>query len=321
MEYLLIPVALIIGILLYEYRIRRPDSLLLYERGGDIHVRSARFYPRHFSLSLANTTYSFSQTIEATARGNLELRIRLAVSVAASLEHLATLVRVGGWSTDAVSKAAKELETVLLGLVKEHTERKSIDDLSSEGIHEYLRQRVHEVAGTLGIKIVTLTIASFEPVNQQIADAMRQREQARILEQAETLQQEARIAAARARTAADEQIAALENQLDRKRLALKRATVDLESALSSARAEHDQELKKMQLALQREEMRLLKDNPELLLLTPQAARLAEASQALKNARTVVSLSPGDAQQTPEILGLFQNLLQNAVESFRKKRAR
>ena len=75
----------------------------------------------------------------------------------------------------------------------------------------------------------------------------------------------------------------------------------------------------MQLSLQREEMRLLKENPELLLLTPQAARLAEASQALKNARTVVSLSPGDAQQSPEILGMFHQLLQNAVESFRKKR--
>ena len=131
----------------------------------------------------------------------------------------------------------------------------------------------------------------------------------------------ARIAAARARTSADEKIADLEHQLEQKRLALKKATVDLEASLSSARAEHDQELKKMQLAMQREEMRLLKENPELLLLTPQAARLAEASQTLKNARTVVSLSPADAQQTPEILGWFQSLLQNAVDSYRKKRER
>jgi len=321
MIYLLVALALVIGILVFEYRIRRPDTLLLYERGGAINIRSARFYPRHFSLPVANTTYSFAQTIEATAKGNLELRIRLAVSVAASLDHLATLVRVGGWSRDAVARAAKELETILLGLVKEHTERKGIDDLSSEGIHEYLRQRIHEVAGTLGIRIVTLTIASFEPLNGQIADAMRQREQARILEQAESFQQQARIAAARARTSADEQIASLENQLEQKRLALKKSTVELESALSTVRAEHDQELKKMQLGLQREEIRLLKENPELLLLTPQAARLAEASQALRNARTVVSLSPGDAQQAPEILGLFQSLLQKAVESYRTKKER
>ena len=321
MEYLLILVALLIGLVLFEYRIRRPDTLLLYERSGEIRARTARFYPRHFSLPLANTTYSFAQTVEATAKGNLELRIRLAVSVAAALEHLTTLVRVGGWSRDAVAKAAKELETVLLGLTKEYTERKGIDDLSSEAIHDYLRQRVDEVAGTLGIRIVTLSIASFEPVNPQIADAMRQREQARILEQAETFQQEARIAAARARTSADEKIADLEHQLEHKRLALKKATVDLEASLSAARAEHDQELKKMQLALQREEMRMLKENPELLLLTPQAARLAEASQTLKNARTVVSLSAADAQQTPEILGWFQSLLQNAVESYRKKRER
>ena len=228
-------------------------------------------------------------------------------------------MRVGGWSTDAVSKAAKELETVLLGLVKEHTEQKGIDDLSSEGIHGYLTQHVSDVSSTLGIRIITLTIASFEPVNQQIADAMRQREQARILEQAEAFQQEARIATARARTAADEQIAGLESQLDQRRLDLKRSTVELESSLATARAKHEHDLKRLQLDLQREEMRLLKENPELLLLTPQAARLAEASQALRNARTVVSLSPGDTQQAPEILGIFQSLLQNAVESFRKKK--
>ena len=55
MEYLLILVALLIGLVLFEYRIRRPDTLLLYERSGEIRARTARFYPRHFSLPLATT--------------------------------------------------------------------------------------------------------------------------------------------------------------------------------------------------------------------------------------------------------------------------
>ena len=49
----------------------------------------------------------------------------------------------------------------------------------------------------------------------------------------------------------------------------------------------------MRLAFEREELEVLKSSPELLMLTPQAARLAEASQSLKNARTVISLSPQD----------------------------
>ena len=47
----------------------------------------------------------------------------------------------------------------------------------------------------------------------------------------------------------------------------------------------------MRLAYEKEELEVLKSSPELLMLTPQVARLAEASQNLKNARTVISLSP------------------------------
>ena len=57
---------------------------------------------------------------------------------------------------------------------------------------------------------------SFEPVNPQIAEALRQREQARILEQTETLNQQARIAAAKSKLKADEEIASLESELELK---------------------------------------------------------------------------------------------------------
>jgi hypothetical protein len=75
----------------------------------------------------------------------------------------------------------------------------------------------------------------------------------------------------------------------------------------------------MQLDFEKDEMRLLKESPELLLLTPQAARLAEASQSLRNARTVVSLSPGDASQGTELLGMFSTLVQNALDAFKKRK--
>ena len=59
-------------------------------------------------------------------------------------------------------------------------------------------------------------------------------------------------------------------------------------------------------------------SPELLMLTPQAARLAEASQNLKNARTVISLTPQDSAHGSELLALFHELLEKALEAKKNK---
>ena len=321
MEVALIVAVIVIALALYEYRLRTPDQIIVAESRGGVRVRSGRVYPRHFSTPITKTTYSFSQTVDASAKGNLDIRVRLAVTVAGSLEDIATLVRVGGWTADAVARAARELETLLLGYVKGYTELHEVEDLSSDRIREYLQGRIQETPRLLGLEVVTLTIASFDPVNPQIAEAIRQREHARILEQTETLNQKARIAATRVRMAAEEEIASLEHGLEIRKYALKQAELEKESALAGSRAEHELRLKKMQLDFEKDELRLLKDSPELLLLTPQAARLAEASQTMKNARTVVSLSPADGVQGTEILSMFSTLVQKALEapSDRKKK--
>ena len=319
MEFLLVLVAIVVALLLYEYRFRKPDQIVVFETRGKVGVRTTRWYPRHFSMPITKTAYSFPQTIDASAKGNLDIRIKLAVSVGASLEHLPVLIRVGGWSQDAVTKAAKELEILLLGYVKEYTELHEIEDLSSDKIREHLQLRFQESRAILGLDIVALTIASFEPVNPQIADAIRQREHARILEQTERLNQEARISATRARLKADEQIALLESELELKKYDLKQTQLEKESKLAGNRAAHELRLKRMHLDFERDELRLLKESPELLLLTPQAARLAEASQSLKNARTVISLSPNDGTQGIELLGIFQTLLQSALEAYKKRK--
>jgi hypothetical protein len=110
----------------------------------------------------------------------------------------------------------------------------------------------------------------------------------------------------------------MESELEIKRLELKEGHFDRESALATRRAEHELTLKQMQLNHERHELSLLKENPELLLLTPQAARLAEASQSLRNARTVVSLSGNDSTGGSELLTILQTFLQNAIERHRKK---
>ena len=69
----------------------------------------------------------------------------------------------------------------------------------------------------------------------------------------------------------------------------------------------------MRLAFEKEELEVLKSSPELLMLTPQAARLAEASQNLKNARTIVSFTPQELAQGTELLSIFQSLLQKSLD--------
>jgi regulator of protease activity HflC (stomatin/prohibitin superfamily) len=321
MEAVLVPVVILIALVLYEYRLRKPDQIVVAEARGGVRLRGGRVYPRHFSTPITKTTHSFSQTVDASAKGNLDIRVKLAVTVAASMEDLDTLVKVGGWAPDAIARAARELETLILGYVKGYTELHEVEELSSEKIRGFLQERVQESKHLLGIEVITLTIASFDPVNPQIAEAIRQREHARILEQTEISSQQARVAATRVRLRADEEIASLEHALEIRKYELRRAEFERESSLAGSRAEHELSLKKMQLEFEKDELGLLKDSPELLLLTPQAARLAEASQSMRNARTVVSLSPPDGVQGTEILSMFSTLVQKALGALsdRKKK--
>jgi hypothetical protein len=123
----------VIALLLIEYRIRQPDFLVLYESKSQIKLRKGLVYPRHFSLSLKRTTYPIQLTIEATAVGNLGIRVKLVGSVAPSLEHLPSLIRVGGWNLDAVARSTDEVQVLLQELVKEYAERSAINELSTTG--------------------------------------------------------------------------------------------------------------------------------------------------------------------------------------------
>ncbi len=314
-----IVVILLFAVVLYEYRFRKPDQLILCETKDGFGLRKGRMYPRHFSLPITRTTHSFVLTVDASAKGNLDIRVKLAVTVAASLGNIADLIRIGGWNAGAVVKAAKELEGVLLGLVKEYTEKYEVEELSSEKINEYLNQKIHQSKSTLGLEVLTMAVHSFEPVNPQISEAIRQREHARIMEQTEMLNQKARIAAAKTKIKADEEIALLENELELKKYDLEKIRLEKESTLSSIRVGEEIKRDRMRLELDKEELELLKNSPELLMLTPQAARLAEASQNLKNARTIVSLGPNEAAQGVDLLGMFQKILQNTLETYRKKK--
>lgn len=309
-------IVIVIGVLivLLEYRIRQPDVLVLYESKGRIGVRKGLIYPRHFSLPLKRTTCPIQLTTEASAAGNIGVRVKLIGSIAPSVDHVQSLIRAGGWNSEAVARVADEAQVLLQGLIKEYTERAEIHALSSAGILSYLNERLALIEEKYGVELITLAVQSLEPTDPEIADALRQQEQARLIEQTERLNQQARVSAAKAKYQADEEIAAMEHSLELKKAELKKELHEKEAALAQQRLEDDLTRNRLRLAFEREELEVLKSSPELLMLTPQAARLAEASQNLKSARTVISLMPQELAHGSELLNLFQNLLQKALEA-------
>jgi hypothetical protein len=311
-----VPVALLALLVAYEYRLRRPDQLILFEKDQSVRFRQSRWYPRHFSLAIAGTTYATELNFEATAKGGIPITVKISLILSASRDGIGALIRVGGWNARAVEKASKEYSTVLYGQVKEWTEKHGLEDLTSEELGGKLAAQADVARRNFGLEVVSLTVQAIDPVDAAIADALRQRESARILEETESLRQRARVAEADARIQAEDQIAHLEHSLEIKKASLRRAQQEAEADLARRRTEDELTRSRMRLEFDREEIGILKDNPQLLLLSPQAARLAEASQSLRNARTVVSLTPSDAEQGGKLAGLFQLFLDNYLNGSR-----
>jgi hypothetical protein len=300
-------------LVLFEYRIRQPDVIVLYESKGRIGIRKALVYPRHFSLPLKRTTCPLQLTVEAAAVGNLAVRIKLVGSAALSAEHVHSLVRVGGWNNEAVARAVDEVGILLQGLVKDYAERSEIHALSSSGLLNYLNEQAHTIEEKFGVELITLAVQSLDPMDAEIADALRQQEEARIMEQTEQLNHQARVAAAKSKYKADEEIVEMEHTLELRKAELMKIQFEKDSALARQRIEDELAHDRLRLAFEKEELEVLRSSPELLMLTPQAARLAEASQSLKNAKTVISLTPQELSHGSALLTLFQNLLQRDQE--------
>ena len=310
----MVVVLVLVLVVVFEVRIRQPDTLVLFESKGKIGVREGLLYLRHFSLHLKRTTSPIALNIEVSAIGNLEMNVRLAGSVAPSLKNIQSLIRVGGWHSDAVARAADEAQVLLQGMVKEYTERSEIHELSSTGILNYLNEQAPLIESNLGIELISLAVQSLEPTDPEVASALRQQEKSRLLEKTEQSNQQARLLAAKAKYQADEEIALLDHALGLKKVELNKELLEKEAALARQRLEDELARNRMRLAFEKEEVEILKNSPELLMLTPQAARLAEASQNLKAARTVISFTPQELAHGSELLSLFQSLLQKALET-------
>ncbi len=310
---------LLIGIALFELRVRRPDQIVLYESDGVVKQRRTRIYARHFNLAMNGTIVSKSLNFQCEARGKLLLNVNLFVSLAPDSRRLTELVRTGGWETNAVANAAQEVSALLLSGIKQYSEEKEMEQIRSEALSAHLTSTIGPSLTPFGLELISLNVQSVDPVDTSITEALQQQESSRIMEQTEKSKQQARIMAARAKTEAEEQIALSEHNLSMHRLELKQSEQAKQSELERKETEEELKRRQMRLEFDRNEMELLNKHRELLLLTPQAARLAEASQSLKNARTVVSLSPKDVEHGAGILETLQSYLQQIVKNPQSKK--
>ena len=131
------------------------------------------------------------------------------------------LIHVGGWGKDALNDAAKELDIILQGKVKEFTENFEVQEIKSEKIADYLREKTKESNVQLGLDILSFTIQSVEPADKKITEAIRQKEASRILEDTEKTSQQARINTVQMKLKADEEILQYEHELEMKKYKLK----------------------------------------------------------------------------------------------------
>ena len=252
--------AIIIIAFLFEYRVRKPDEIVVYESAGIIRKRKGRLYPRHFSLAMSGTIHSTELKIEAEAKGKILLHVHLVATVAASMNHLQNLIRAGGWNKDNVVRALKELDNSLRVVIKEFTEKQEIENLPAEQLSAHLQKKIGNTVEELGLDIISLNVYSIDPVDEKITDSIQQRETARIVEETEKENQKARVTAAKAKIAADEQIAISEHELEIKKYKLRKIKEEEETKIANLRIKEELDRRKLQLEFDRKEVDLLKDH-------------------------------------------------------------
>jgi len=290
------------------YRRRKPNQIVLFEKNNDIKIRKSSYYPRHLCLAISGSAQSSSLEIVAEDKGHLFLNIRIAMTASASIENIDKLIRAGGWDKACIKNAIEELKVLIESYVKEFCSSHEIEEISSAKLTEFLSKKVTVNAQDFGLEIVSLTTQAIDPQDRDIVIAMQQQEEARIKEQTEEARQKSRTSVAKAKAKADEQIILAEHALELKRLELKKELEEKEAKIAEKRISDELHRKNMQLTFDKKEMELLKSNPELLMLSPQLARLAEASQQLPNAKTVVSLAQDHLPNGSKLMETIQDLL-------------
>ncbi|MBN2090760.1 hypothetical protein JW964_14200 [candidate division KSB1 bacterium] len=303
-------VIIVIVVLYILFERKRPDQLILIEKKGKVMVWTRAFYPKYLCLSLPYTTRSVTTEVKTQARGKIDANIKLTVSFYPDAEHIENLIHVGGWSIDALARIEKELAGTVQGIVGEIIEPLDIAEMTREHIAKTIKTRLNSIATNIGVIITGVTVLNAEASDLKIAEAIKKTEVAHIQEEAEKTIQASRTAQAEMKAKADQAILNAEHDTIMKKLALRKIEEAESAILAKAALEQQVERRNIELAIEKSEVELLAQNPALLLLSPQLTRLTEASQQLKNAETVVTLSADFLNKLPQPLQQIFNLLKS-----------
>lgn len=305
-------IAIVLLYVLYERK--RPDQLILIEKNGKVTIWTRAFYPKYRCLSLPYTTRSLAAEVKTQARGKIDMIIKLNVTFYPDVEHIENLIHIGGWSTAALVRIEKELAGMIQGIVGEVIEPLDITEITREFIAKTIKTRLNSNAINIGVIITGVTVLSAEASDPEIAEAIKKTEVARIQEEAEKTVQASRITQAEMKARADQAILNAEHDTSMKKLALRKIEEAESAILAKAAMEQQVERRRIELKLEQAEVELLVKNPSLLLLSPQLTRLTEASQQLKNAETVVTLSNDFLNKLPQPLHQILNLLKTEKQA-------
>jgi hypothetical protein len=298
-----------IGFLFWFFARKQPDELILIERKGKVAIWKRPFYPRRLCLSLPKTIHSVTTEVKTQAKGKIDVAVKLAVTFYADPEHVINLIRVGGWTPDE-----KELAGTIQGIVGESIEQLDITEMTREFIAKKVKSRLNAIVENLGVQIPTVTIISAEAIDPKIAEAIKKREEARIQEEAEKAVQTSRIVQAEMKSKAEQKIAEAEHRTVMKNYELRKIQEADAAVLAKASVEQQTERRRIELEIEKAEVEMLAKNPSLLLLAPQLTRLTEASQQLKNAETVITVSADLMNKLPQPLQQIFNLLKNGQKN-------
>ncbi len=314
---LIIP--LIILMVVFEYRVKKPGQIVLSEKDGKVRHKTGNIYARHFSVVMPNKSHTSVTTVEADTKKKISINVRFSVTLSPSLEHIDKLIRIAGWSGDAIADAGNEIDNMIQGYIKEYIDTLELEAVRSKELSSYLGQRLSGIDAQYGVEVISLTIQSIEPTDKKISEAVKQKEVTRILEETERMNQEARISTSKFRLLADEEIIKSEHELALKKFTYKSVLAEKDAVLEMMKLNEQLKRDKIRFEVEREELSLLKENPEILLLSPQIARLAEASQSMKNARTVVSL--GDLESGSKVVDTLRDFISNIFQAAGSKKSR
>ena len=296
------------------FKRKHPDQLVLIERKGEVFLWKKAFYPKPFCLSLPSTVRSISTEVKTQAKGKLDAAIKLVITFYADPGQITNMIRIGGWTVNALSRIEKELAGTAQGIVGEIVEPLDITEMTREVIAKNMKNRLDAIGPNLGIKITAVTVTSAEAVDRKLAEAIKQREEARIQEDTERAVQASRIAQAEMKSNAERKIAESEHQIALKKYELRKIEEEKAAVLAKAAVEQQTERRRLELAVEKDEVEMLTKNPSMLLLAPQLTRLTEASQQLKNAETVITLSSDIFNKLPLPVQQILNSLKTETKS-------